>query len=674
MQGMRMRLQQLLQPNMRREVLPALEEEDRGAVPEENMLGKLQRAVLPISNKGAETEDGRAGLPIGKEEIGKAREQFEKYRSAKMRMDKRIAENEDWWRGQHLPYVRKEQNREGDTTSAWLFNSIESKHADAMDNIPAPSVLPRESSDRQTAEALSSVLPVVLEQCDFENVWDKCWRYKLKMGMSCYGVFWDSDKLHGLGDVEIAKVDILNLFWEYGIHDIQDSRNVFYVSQIDTDLLEQEYPELKGKLGERKDTVRYNYDTQTEANEKSAVIEWYYKRKAQDGRTVVHYCKFVGDQVLYATENDPEAAERGLYDHGMYPFVLDPLFELEGTLEAFGYVDVMKGVQTRIDRLMNAITDNAQRSARKRYFKRDSAGVNEEEFRDLTKDIVHVTDGGIDDNNLREIKTDALPGSVLTVLNNYIEELKETSGNRDVSNGGVSGVTSASGLAAQMEASGKLSRDMIKGGYRAFKQVCDMVLELMRQFYTEERYFRITGPNGGAQYMPFSNAGMRDQQVVMGQEIMTRKPIFDVVVKAQKASPYSKMAQNEMVKEFYSLGFFNPQQADMSLAALRMMDFDGKDEIIKTVEQNGTMYNMLNTLQSLVVQMTAMIDPTGQQGILNRLQQQGLLNVPGQQMMRLDAGNAASGDIITNSLGAPMGKNNLVERAKMNAQETTAPR
>lgn len=645
-----------------------------GVIPPENLLGVQQRAVLPISERPEEAVKEEDNMPVGREQIGQAREQYMKYRMAKQSMDARIAENEDWWRGQHLEYIRKKQKRETDTTSAWMFNSIENKHADAMDNYPTVSVQPREISDRYTADALSSVLPVVLEQCDFENTWNKLWRYKLKMGMGCYGVFWDSDKLHGMGDVTIEKIDVLNLFWEYGINDIQDSRNLYYVSKVDTDLLEEEYPELKGQLGERKDTVKYNYDQQTEAKEKTAVIEWYYKRKNAQGKTIVHYCKFTGEHVLYATENDPELHERGLYDHGMYPFVLDMLFELEGTLDAFGYVDVMKGVQTRIDRLMNAVTDNAQRSAHKRYLKRDNAGINEDEFKDLTQDIIHVTDGMIDENSLRELETQPLPGSVLTVLNNYIEELKETSGNRDVSQGGTtSGVTAASAIAAMMEAGSKLSRDMIKNGYRAFRQVCEMVLECMRQFYTEERYFRITDPNGGEQFVGFSNAGMVDQPKQVGLEIMARRPIFDVVVKVQKSSPYSRLAQNEMVKEFYSLGFFNPQQADQSLAALRMMDFDGKDEIIKTVEKNGTMYNMLNGLQSLVVQMTAMIDPDGSQGILNALQQRGWLNVPGQQMPALNAA-AAQGDITTNALGAPMGRNNLVERARLNAQESTAPR
>ena len=46
---------------------------------------------------------------------------------------------------------------------------------------------------------------------------------------------------------------------------------------------------------------------------------------------MLQYCKFTGETVLYATENDPELRERGWYDHGKYPFVFDVLFPEEGT-------------------------------------------------------------------------------------------------------------------------------------------------------------------------------------------------------------------------------------------------------------------------------------------------------------------------------------------------------
>ena len=616
-------------------------------------VGIQQDATLPISDKGGAEEEKQA-LPIGREQIMKAHETLKKYKAAKKQSDTNIIENENWWRLHHLGYTRKGKRAETDTPSAWLFNSIANKHADAMDNYPSASVLPREPGDKQAAEALTSILPVIMEQTDFEKTWSEAWDYKLKMGKSCYSVTWDNELYNGLGDVSVKKVDILNLFWEPGITELQDSRNLFYVYLTDTDLLEMEYPELEGKLGGKDINVgKYTYEEGLDATGKTSVVDWYYKVKNQMGKTVLHMCKFAGEQVLYATENDPALAERGLYDHGLYPFVLDRLFALEGTLDAMGYIDLMKGVQMRIDRQQCALTEYAAEAMDLRWFVRDDATINQKDYADHKKKFIPVA-GPLDEENMKKVEVPPIDAIWVQVLNNNIEELKETSGNRDVNQGGTtSGVTAASGIAAMMEAGSKLSRDMLKNGYRAYREVCNLVLECMRQFYTEQRYFRIIKPEGGMEFVPMSTEIMN---------VGGKLPVYDVSVRAQKASPYSRMAQNEMVKEFYNLGFFNPQNTDMSLTALRMMDFEGKEEVMQAIEKNGTMMQKLQVMQQLVVQFAQMLPPEDAKKVLGMAQQQGLLEAPAmQQQMHMDR------------IQTQEGGGSIVEKAAATAREGTAP-
>ena len=64
-------------------------------------------------------------------------------------------------------------------------------------------------------------------------------------------MFWNSAKENGLGDVDIREIDLLKLFWEPGVTDIQKSRNLFIVDLVDEDLLEQQYPEHKGPFERR---------------------------------------------------------------------------------------------------------------------------------------------------------------------------------------------------------------------------------------------------------------------------------------------------------------------------------------------------------------------------------------------------------------------------------------
>ena len=528
-------------------------------------------------------------LPVGKEQLAAARQTLQKYKAGKANLERRVVENEQWYKLRHWECMRKTKEREVEPSSGWLFNCIASKHADAMDNYPAPTILPREDSDREEAKMLSSILPVILEQNDFEEVYDRVWDYKLKAGTGIYGVFWDESKLGGLGDIAIRKIDIINLFWESGITDIQKSRNLFHVELQDNDILMDRYPQLKDSLGAVSvELSKYIYDDTVDTAEKSAVVDWYYK-KSVGGRTVLHYCKFVGDTVLFATENDPLYAQNGWYDHGLYPFVFDPLFSVEGTPCGFGYIDVGKSAQEYIDRGNQAIMMNMLANAKPRHFIRTDGAVNEEEYADMTKDFIHV-DGNLGQDSILPVQGKSLNDIYVTVINNKIDELKETTGNRDISTGGtVSGVTAASAIAAMQEAGSKLSRDNCKASYRAFKKVCLLVIELIRQFYELPRCFRILGEQGAQEFVHYSNKGLKPQYqgVELGVELGYREPLFDIQITAEKSSPYSRLSQNEMALQFFSAGFFNPQLADQALQCLEMMDFERKDFVMQRIARNA---------------------------------------------------------------------------------------
>ena len=535
--------------------------------------------------------------PIGPDRLRRARQDLNRYREGKANLERRVIENEQWYRLRHWECIRRGAGSQVEPTSGWLFNAIANKHAEAMDNYPSPNVLPREEGDREKAQALGSILPVILQQEDFEDTYDRVMDDKLKSGTGIYGIFWDPEKLEGLGDISIRRIDILNLYWEGGITDIQQSRNVFYLRLWDNDLLLERYPQLEGKLsGAAEQGNRYVYDDRVDTADKSAVIDWYYKKR-QGGKTVLHYCKFVGDTVLFATENEEDYRDRGWYDHGLYPFVLDPMFRTAGSPCGFGYIDVAKSAQEYVDRGNQAILQNLLANARPRHFIRADGAVNEEEYADMSRDFVHV-DGNLGEDSIKPISGKSLSDIYVTVIANKIDELKEVTGTRDVTTGGtVHGVTAASAIAAMQEAGSKLSRDSNMASYRAFRKVCLMAVELIRQFYDLPRAFRILGPQGGVEFITFSNAGLKpqDQGVELGVELGMRTPLFDIEISAEKQSPYSRLSQNEMAMQFYSAGLFDPARSTEALTALDMMDFNGKSALVEKVRQNGGRYQAERT-------------------------------------------------------------------------------
>lgn len=554
-----------------------------------------------------------------------AQQTLEKYMAGKSRLDAKIIDNEDWWKLQHWKGFHKDRlERLELQTSAWLFNSIMNKHADAMDAFPVPAVLPRARDDEETAKTLSSILPVIMDNCKFEQTYSDNWWDKLKNGAAIYAVMWDKDMNGGQGDIAIKAVDMLSFYWEPGVQDIQDSKNIFVIALEDNDTLKAAYPQLEGKLsGNAIDKKQYHYDDTVDTTDKSIVVDWYYKVSTSAG-TIVHYVKYVGQEVLFATENEP-GYENGLYDHGKYPFVMDVLYSEKGTPAGFGFIDIMKSPQEYIDRLGTAILLNSEEAAKRRYIIKDSAGINEEELSDINRRIIHAT-GSPNDDNFKALDMSYLSGTYLSVLQDKVNELKETSGNRDFNQGGTaSGVTAASAIQALQETGNKGVRDIIKGSYRTYSELCNMIVELIRQFYDIQRVFRITGENGNTGYVSFDNSAMQGgTQMIADEEFKTKAPVFDIAISAQKQSPYSRLSQNELALQFYNAGFFNPQLTDQVLPCIDMMDFEGKEKVRESIKNNGTMYEQLQQMQQLVIMAAQALAEKGDARVLQAVQQMGI--------------------------------------------------
>ena len=548
-------------------------------------------------------------IPITKQNLTEFDKILQAYRAGKLRTERRIIDSENWWKLRNEP-----DSAEGfRSVSGWLHNVIVSKHADAMSAYPQPNILPREQADKPEAAVLSAIIPCILEQNKFESCYSDIMWQKLKSGTGIYKVGWDSSRLGGLGDIAIERVNLLNLYWEPGITDIQKSRYLFHTQLYDRELLVEKYPQLKGKLTSNSFTgAKFSFDDRVDTENKSCVIDLYYKKAGR-----LHFVRYVQDILLFASENEEGMKERGLYDHGLYPFVLDTLYPIEGSPCGYGFVDICRNPQTEIDLLKTAFVKNAAVGAAPRYFSRIDGAVNEQEFLDLKKPIVHVN-GNLGADALRPIEHKSLDGIYVSLLDRTIQELRETSGNTETSTGNIqSGITAASAIAALQEASGKGSKDSTIASYRAFTQVVEMIIELIRQFYDAPRQFRIVGQLGSEQFISYSNQHLKAQSMgsAFGIDLGLRLPVFDIKISAQKQNAYTKLSQNELALQLYRLGFFEPNRVDGALMCLEMMDFEGREALMQKIALNGTVYQKLNHYMQLSLALAQSAKPELVQGL-----------------------------------------------------------
>ena len=122
-----------------------------GIVSEVDLMGKPEDMAAPQTRQEPKK--------IGANEIHKARQTLLEYQQGKSNLEQNIIENERWYQQRHWELLRRENTGGVEPTSGWLFNAIQNKHADAMDNYPSPNILPREEG-----EALA-------QNCGAEAMW-----------------------------------------------------------------------------------------------------------------------------------------------------------------------------------------------------------------------------------------------------------------------------------------------------------------------------------------------------------------------------------------------------------------------------------------------------------------------------------------------------------------------
>ena len=517
---------------------------------------------------------------IKSEFIDKAKRCLEQYENEKHTLVERIKDNLSVYRQEYAQLYDKNKNST-EPKSAFILSAVENKQADFSDNFPIPNLLAREPSDEETAKLLTQIIPTILDNTEFKKVYKEHSRQKIKKGTGIYGVFYNQAK----EDIEICELDILNVFCDMHVKDIQDSEFFFIIEYVSNSLLKEKYPHAAELFDGDTQKQGYLGTNQTVTlPHKSRIVDCYYKKN--DGS--VHLMKMCKGNVIEATE-DLAGYEDGLYKHGKYPVVFDSFYPDDDSPFGFGIIDVAKHQQGYIDRLDGAILKNCFRAGIPKVIVSDDSGINPDDFADDSKEIIEAHN--LNENTYRVVDKKALPAEVINHRNSKIVELKEFVGNRDFQQGGTAnGVTSGSAIQVLQEAGDKLSRSQIDDTYQAYKEVVAMCIELVREFYTEEKVYRITNELGGKEYKIFSNEMLVSQEEVRDPlgfilETKPKKVEFDISIVPQRQNVYKRETNNQTITQLWQMGFFNPQNVDISILALKAMNFDGRDSLIQSLTE-----------------------------------------------------------------------------------------
>lgn len=557
---------------------------------------------------------------IKPEFLSKALTAMNQYRSDRESLLMRIRDNERIYQALYSSTSEElKKNMKCDTS--FIFSSIENAVADAAENYPMPNVLEREPYGADAADALSQLLPVLMKSSDFYRVYKKNARNKCKFGTAAYGVFYNDEKQN----VDIRSLNIPNILCDMHVDDIQDSSFLFITAMVENDVLKSEYPEHEGIF--TGDASEETINGTNKLLDRSEVCDCYYKKA--DG--TLHMMKLCHGKILEATE-DMEGYEEGLYKHGKYPVVLDTLYQIPNCPFGFGMIDIGKGTQIEIDKLDAAITKNIMVNAAPRYMAKEGCGLKEDEMLDLEKAIVHYKTG--DGASIIPIEGKEVNQFYITHRENKKDELKEILANRDFQQGATSGgVTAASAIESLQQAGEKRSRSQLKDTYAAYKDVAYMVIELIRQFYYDERYYRTEDEYGHKSFIKFSNEIMTKAQYQPDGSWEYTPIEFDIEVVPQRDNPYTREAQNNTILTIFSSAL--TQNLDMMIIALKNMSFDNKEKLISDIQDYQKQQQAAQAQQAVQAQQPQQVPQGGADELIpvdisgeNRMQQTDTTSIP----------------------------------------------
>ena len=502
---------------------------------------------------------------ITPEFIERAADAYGRYKSEMASFRQKVRDNDRWYKCNYGQPLRSGTNEPGPAT-AFIANAIFNRYGDFIENYPVPNVLERTPEAAETAKKLRDIIPVLLDIADFKTKYKRNCYNKMKNGSGIYGVFYDEAE----ECIRISVVDVLDFFCDIHAGDIQDSQFVFVRNAVSSDLLSMRYPahasRFKGGCTIEGREGNYRADDRTE------VIDCYYKKP--DG--TLHMMKMVDESVVIDATEDIPGYEHGIYAHGLYPFVVDTMYPDDDNLMGFSLIDITRNPQLYIDKLDAAILKNAMLASHPRWLIKDTGGINKKEFADMTNEVI-TSAMDVDEKNIRMFQTDSLPVFVREHRERKIEELKEIAGNRDWNNGGTAkGVTAASAIEALQSSGQKLSRANIDDTYDSYRQIVKMVVELIREFFTEREIYRITDENGHKQFIEFSGRELGGEG---------KRAEFDIAVVPQKENPYTGEANNKTILELWNAGYFLPQNMETAILALRCMNFDSREKLVSMMQE-----------------------------------------------------------------------------------------
>ena len=479
------------------------------------------------------------------------------------------------------------------------FNNVV---ADQMLSMPEAKLLPETQDMQEAADDLQDLCHYVVYCAnDFSKIHHKRCEDFYGPGTAVTQITWDEDMAYGRGEIAIIRWPLEAFLWDPLAERLNDCRAVMKVSWHPLSWFREHWPE-KGKYvgpdGDRENIGKTEGQTDSEhmSDEKRALLieYWWREYSAKTKRYTINVAYAAGEALL--------EKHLDVYDHGMYPFVLDTHDQIEGALAGEGLVHELVPMMRYINRYAAYMDMNARRSSKGRLLVKRTAGIDSEALANWENDIIEGD--SIQTDSIVWMQNQPFNNSITNLMTMFQSDLKADSGANQFTRGETTGgIVSGKAINSLIQAGGKVSSmrtEQLKSGFR---EMVEQIIWLMAQFYDDKRTVMITGREGGTRTIKV------DTKKLFGAKTKgsVNPPPYTVQIEVSSRDPQRIANQNQMFMEAYTMAAQAQQFFPLS-ALFTVLNLDGKDRILPVIKANETYQQQMQALQQQVQELMAQLD------------------------------------------------------------------
>ena len=480
-----------------------------------------------------------------------------------------------------------------------LKSTINNVVADQMLSMPEAKLLPETPEMQEAADDLQDMMHYVLYCAnDYEQV-----HYRRCEDFYCTGtaitqIAWDKDMNYGKGEIALIRWPVEAFLWDPTAERLEDCRAVMKVSWHPLSWYREHFPENGKYVGSDKGShnnvglTEGQLDAEESNDEDRALLieYWWRTYNAKTRRYSIN--------VAYAAGNALLDRQTDVYDHGMYPFVIDVHDHIEGSLAGDGLVHELLPMMRYINRYAAYIDMNLRMSSKGRILTRRGSGIDMEALTDWERDVIEGDVVGPD--AVQWLQNQPFNGMVQQMMLQLQTDLKQDSGANQFTRGETTGgIVSGKAIGALIQAGGKVAAmrtEQLKCGN---KDMCEQIAWLMSQFYEDDRVMMITGRRGSLRVDTKKLFGKKAKGAV-------NPPPYTVQIEISSRDPQRIANQNQMFMEAYTMSAQAQQFFPLS-ALFSILNLDGKDRILPVIRGNEQYQEQMMQMQQQVQQMGAQI-------------------------------------------------------------------